>query len=151
MNETRDDDVQELENIDDRIEELFDEMSPSAIAEEAKEDGENTAEGATQVRAIFATVYKNYTQRHLRAAQAIYEQASQMLSTEKFDDLPDTLEDQVALLAAVQAAQPHLLEPFTLKYRNFETMSVSGRRSLLRQLKHLGILDLILHNDQERQ
>ena len=126
----------ELNNIDDRIEELFD-QSMEVVA-----DDDDIAAAAARVRSIFAHAHKMYTQRHLIAAQADYERECEVLSAEN-PDLPTAESEQIALLTAVEAAQPHLLESFTMKYRDFKSMTASDRASLLRQLKQLGVLDLI--------
>ena len=138
----------ELEQIDSRIEELFDELPPDEIEAEARENGEHPEESAAEVRRIFARVYKQHMQKELWEAQSIYEQQKQLLINLKANELPETPDEQIALLVAIRAAQPQLLEPFTVKYREFESLSVADRESLLRQLKALGVLDAIYNNDR---
>src|SRR6266404_1915171 len=61
--EGRDRHIRELENIDDGIENLFDEMAPSEITEEVKVQGESAQEIVARVRRIFLRAHMNYLKK----------------------------------------------------------------------------------------
>lgn len=143
MNDPHDKDYQELRNVDDRLEEMFDEMSPDEIEADARANGEDPEAIEAEVRGLFAAAYKRYSQRPLREAQAAYDQRVESLTRASESDVPESVEEQVALLTAIQAAQPQLLAQFTMRHREFKTMSDADRVSLLRQLKALGVLDAL--------
>lgn len=134
---------EERERAFDFIEEVFEEKTPDEIAEAARADGVDIRATADRVRAVFARAYEQVNQSKLREARAAFESEARDLGDSRDDDLPDTYEEQLALLACVNAARPGLLQGMTVAYRNFDRVAPEDLRSLLLQLKRLGALDNI--------
>jgi hypothetical protein len=119
------------------------EAPESEVLEEAKQNHVNLLDEAEEVRGILRSAGRRYLQRKLRESRQAYETAVAEMEGRKYD-LPETAAERRQLLDAILRERPDF-EPIviTAQHRNFSELTDEDVTSFLRQLKTLGLSDLL--------
>jgi hypothetical protein len=123
--------------------------SDEDIVTETQEEGENPEEVAKHVKNVLLDAVKAFRQRRLLEAQQQYELRIAAMQNKKYI-LPDTAQEQRALLSMVLSRQPSMRSALlTTQYRDFTDLTDADVESYLKQLQELGVLDEAVENKEE--
>jgi len=129
----------ELENICDALAKSVLEMSDEEILAEARDDGDDVAAAAEEVRQVLRNTLKAHKQRRLVEAQQQYELKMVAMFQREYS-LPESPEDKRALFLGILNTNPTVNSALTMQHRNFQELSNEDIESYLKQFVELGIL-----------
>ena len=119
------------------------EAPESEVLEEARLNRVNLLDEAEEVRAILRSAGRRYLQRKLRESRQAYDTAVAEMQGKQYD-LPKTAAERRQLLDAILQDRPDFEAiVITAQHRNLSQLTDEDVTSFLKQLKILGLSDLL--------
>lgn len=118
--------------------------SPQDIVAEAKEEGQDTEQIASSVRATLFDAVRSFEQRKLHAARHGYRKRSTELKSRRIV-LPSTPTERLSLLKRA-AGNDERVAKVTARFRDFKDLTDEDVQSALEDLMELGALDNVVQD-----